>query len=571
MRQAAIPIVSLFCGAGGLDLGFRDEGFTAVLALDSNQATVETYNANDAAARAVQCDIRRLAGEELLALLRTRAPGVRPRGLIGGPPCQSFSIGNVRKRRSDRRGALGIHYARLLEVLNRAFDLDFFVFENVTGLKNPKHRRQYRRILSALGKAGFNVFTGQLDASAFGVPQRRHRLLLVGINRRRFPWVQYEFPCGGAQRPLTVRDVIANLPEPVFFERGLKAEAIPFHPNHWAMNPRSPKFASGETVSNGDGRSFLRLEWDRPSRTVAYGNREVHVHPGGHRRLSVLEAMLLQGFPSDYKFRGTLSDQISQVSNAVPPPLARALAHSVKTQLYGRMESLQQALLAWFDTHQRHFPWRETSDPFRLLVTEKLLQQTAAAPPVVEAYRKLFKKFPDCDSLAQATTTQVTRIIEPLGLHYRAGELVKLAKAIRDQHEGKVPSSLRELLALPGVGDYCARAILAFAYQEQVPIVDTNVARFLMRFFRLRGPKTANPARNRALLEIAGGLVPASHPREFNLAILDLCNAHCFAGEPLCKSCPLRHQCGYAQTLPKTFSSAEARKVKNALSKARVA
>ena len=97
------------------------------------------------------------------------------------------------------------------------------------------------------------------------------------------------------------------------------------------MNPKSPKFTNGALKPGRImGRSFRVLEWDSPSWTVAYGHREVHVHPNGHRRLSVYEAMLLQGFPSDYHLLGTLSDQIRLVADAVPPPLASALGLAVK-------------------------------------------------------------------------------------------------------------------------------------------------------------------------------------------------------------------------------------------------
>ena len=124
-----------------------------------------------------------------------------------------------------------------------------------------------------------------------------------------------------------MRDAIAGLPEPVFFARGMTAKDIPFHPNHWTMMPRSPKLT---TQVPTDGRSFRRLLWDEESPTVAYGNREIHVHPDGGRRLSVHEAMLLQGFPPQYRLWGNFSQQITQVSNAVPPPVAKALARGIQ-------------------------------------------------------------------------------------------------------------------------------------------------------------------------------------------------------------------------------------------------
>ncbi len=139
---------------------------------------------------------------------------------------------------------------------------------------------------------------------------------------------------------MTVADAIGELPPPLYFRRGLAAKDIPYHPNHWAMNPKSPKFYKDFLKSrNSTGRSFRLLEWDKPSCTVAYGHNEVHVHPSGQRRLSVYEAMLLQGFPKDYQLLGTLTDQFRQVSNAVPPPLAEALGKSIRLFLDGNPDT----------------------------------------------------------------------------------------------------------------------------------------------------------------------------------------------------------------------------------------
>jgi DNA (cytosine-5)-methyltransferase 1 len=325
-----IPIVSLFCGSGGMDLGFRWEGFIPILAIDDNKAAIETYNWNDPRNIALKTDIRELSNRQIVELVKRGSSQLTPRGLIGGPPCQSFSLGNVRKKKRDPRAKLGQEYARILNALNDAFHLDFFVFENVLGLKSRRHRRRFSLIRRALEKAGFHIFEREMDASAFGVPQKRRRFFVVGINRSKFKDLVFEFPQPTTKDSVTVRDVLMHLPPPLFFNKTLKRDDIPFHPNHWAMNPKSPKFTNGDS---SNGRSFKKLDWDKPSLTVAYGHREVHVHPTGIRRLSVLEAMLLQGFPQTYQLYGTLSDQIRQVSDAVPPPLARGLAHAIREAL----------------------------------------------------------------------------------------------------------------------------------------------------------------------------------------------------------------------------------------------
>ncbi|MGH7963872.1 MAG: DNA (cytosine-5-)-methyltransferase [Candidatus Binatia bacterium] len=541
-KQRAIPIVSLFSGPGGMDLGFQKAGFTTILALDCNEAAVNTYNLNDQRGVAQQYDFSQLTGDELVAMVRKVSADQPPHGVIGGPPCQSFSRANARKNRHDPRARLGVVFARLVKALNDAFALDFFVFENVVGLRSSEHSHRFRTLQRELRKAGFNLFVGDLEAGHFGVPQRRQRLFVVGINSKTLPWVKFQFPTGSVSTP-TVREAIGELPQPIFYRRGLMPQNVPCHPNHWTMNPKSPKFRNG--IQGSNGRSFKRLSWDKASLTVAYGNREIHVHPDGTRRLSVLEAMLLQGFPRDYILCGSLSDQITQISDAVPPPLAEAVAKAVRMAIYRPISVLHSRLLAWYRQHKRSFPWRQTTRSFDVLVAEKLLQQTAATDNVVQAFQNIVREYPYWKALARAREEDLAKIVEPLGLAYRAGELVKLAKVVEERYKGELPADLESLRSLPGIGDYCARALMSFSFGKPVAVVDTNVARFLVRYFDLNLKLTQNPARDRRLHHIADSLIPPSDSREFNLAILDLCAAHCKARNPVCQGCPLNAECVY--------------------------
>src|SRR5207248_6556315 len=110
----------------------------------------------------------------------------------------------------------------------------------------------------------------------------------------------------------------------------LKPKDIAYHPNHWTMQPKSKKFGNGFLQEgHNQGRSFRVLSWDKPSWTVAYGHREIHIHPSGKRRLSIYEAMRLQGLPKSYKLLGNLSDQIQQISDAVPSQVGKALAKQI--------------------------------------------------------------------------------------------------------------------------------------------------------------------------------------------------------------------------------------------------
>jgi DNA (cytosine-5)-methyltransferase 1 len=331
-EQKAEPIplelASLFCGAGGLDWGFEQAGFAPTVAIDIRPDSIKSYNRNrpNNAVGHVG-DVRKLSAEKLDELAgRT----VRPVGIIGGPPCQSFSRA-THSSDDDLRHGLPLEFARLLKELNARSPVHFFAFENVPGLLKGKHAERFAEMLKAFGDAGFNVFQELMNASAFEVPQDRPRLILVGLNRDIYPEAAWSPPAGTPEALVSVETAIKDFPPPRFWERGLSAKDIPHHPNHWCMVPKSKNFTTEGALAPGTarGRSFRTLSWERPSPTIAYGNREVHIHPDCKRRLSVYEALRLQGFPKSFELVGSLSSQIQQVSEAVPPPLGHAIANSI--------------------------------------------------------------------------------------------------------------------------------------------------------------------------------------------------------------------------------------------------
>lgn len=323
-------VLSFFCGAGGLDLGFTEAGFDVVFAADYARAAIETHNANAGKPAAKLLDLSAVSAREVQKLVDAECPGAMPRGVIGGPPCQGFSRANTQRSKADPRNDLAKHYAKMISELADIYPLDFFVFENVPELLAIENISILRSLKGTLTRK-FQIFTACLNAADFGVAQTRQRLFMVGLRKREGEQQQFAFPAPTADSHATVEDAIGGLPDPIFFDRSLTPELIPFHPNHWTMQPRSPRFGADLVTS---GRSLIRLAWHKPSRTVAYGNREIHVHPSGMRRLSIYEAMLLQGFPPTYRLSGNLSEQVTQISNAVPPPVAFAIASALIAQLY---------------------------------------------------------------------------------------------------------------------------------------------------------------------------------------------------------------------------------------------
>ena len=335
---SSLPLLSLFSGAGGLDYGFKAAGFRTVLAIDINQAAVETFQTNHAGSTVIPLDLSQVNPQTVVDTWEEYSGGVSPAGIIGGPPCQGFSSANVRQEAGDPRRQLLFRYADIVESFKDRFDIGFFAFENVPGLASRRHKELLADFSRKCEGAGFTITSSIIDAGTFGIAQHRKRLVMVGLNKDRYPDAGLLLSEGNC-KPRRVDEVLADLPEPAFCARDLKEEDIPHHPNHVAMNPRSKRFTDGSLApGNGRGLSFKVLSWEAPSYTVAYGNNEVHVHPDCHRRLSVYEAMLLQGFPQDgYYLRGSFTDQVKLISDAVPPPLGEGIANSILKALGHRI------------------------------------------------------------------------------------------------------------------------------------------------------------------------------------------------------------------------------------------
>lgn len=330
-RARPLPqIVSLFCGAGGMDLGFKQAGFKIPIAFDSSAAAIRSHKRNFRRTKSIVADLVELQPAGVLAHVRKRIPVGSRIGVIGGPPCQGFSRANTSAQSDDPRNALPDLYLRIVEALKGHYIVEFVVLENVLGIRDRKHAVTYKEIIDRLFAIGFNVTEKELCAADFGVPQNRRRILLSGMRKRqKYAAVKPRKRVGAS----TVKDAIGHIrKQPVFYQHGLLPEAFPVHPNHWTMQPRSHRFSNPDALSS-EGRSFKRLEWDSASPTIAFGNREIHIHPSGKRRISIYEAMLLQGFPSTFVLEGNLSEQVEQVSNAVPPPLARSVARAVRRSL----------------------------------------------------------------------------------------------------------------------------------------------------------------------------------------------------------------------------------------------
>jgi A/G-specific adenine glycosylase len=204
------------------------------------------------------------------------------------------------------------------------------------------------------------------------------------------------------------------------------------------------------------------------------------------------------------------------------------------------IRAFQRRLLTWYAVHGRDLPWRRTREPYRILVSEIMLQQTQV-DRVLPKYRQFLRRFPTLRSLAEADVDQVRQLWYPLGYNVRPVRLHMIARETLAHYRGRLPDDAERLRRLPGVGRYTAGAILSFAYGRDEPILDTNVRRVLGRVFL--GPRRFARARDRALWDLAGSLVPRGRGYDFNQALMDFGATWCTPRRPRCQPCPLRRLC----------------------------
>ena len=197
-------------------------------------------------------------------------------------------------------------------------------------------------------------------------------------------------------------------------------------------------------------------------------------------------------------------------------------------------------LLAWAEQNLRDYPWRNTDNSYHILVAECLLQRTDA-DTVTPVYKTLLIQYPTLKELAIADVKDIAEILQPLGLFFRAERLSQTAKTIIEQHQEKIPNSQTELLKLPGIGIYTARAILSQAFKQSAAVMDTNVARILERFFGIKGERVKS--RCKILWGAADTIAPRFEVGRWNLTLLDFGALICTARKPKCSQCPLAAKC----------------------------
>ena len=218
----------------------------------------------------------------------------------------------------------------------------------------------------------------------------------------------------------------------------------------------------------------------------------------------------------------------------IPPPPAR--------------RRFRRCLLTWYRRHGRDLPWRRTDDPYHILVSEIMLQQTQV-DRVLPKYTEWLQKYPTMAALAVAPAAEVAATWYPLGYNIRPKRLQSIAREAVAKYDGRLPSDEATLRSFKGIGAYTAGAIRSFAFRERAAILDTNVARVLYRVFVGSGDPKSH-AMKRHLWDVSAALVPARHTYDFNQALMDLGATVCVARNPKCLVCPMAKSCAWRRTLP---------------------
>ena len=205
--------------------------------------------------------------------------------------------------------------------------------------------------------------------------------------------------------------------------------------------------------------------------------------------------------------------------------------------------NFQKIMINWFKKNRRNYPWRKDTEPYKILISEIMLQKTNA-DRVAEVYSQFMQKFPDLPTLALSEIEELTSILKPLGLKYRAARLKNLAEVILTRFGGNIPSQKEELLTLPAVGEYIANAVLCFAYSNIVPLVDINVIRLYERVFSYRSDKK-RAREDPKMWEFAAEMMPVVDFKEYNWSLIDFGAKICLNRCPICDRCIVRYKCSY--------------------------
>ena len=331
-------ILSLFSGAGGRDLGFKKAGFKIVLSNDNDKSIQETYKYNFPNTKHLSKSITKLSKRDI---------NFKIAGIIGGPPCQSWSEAGKQRGINDPRGKLFFEYIRLIKLKKPIF----FLAENVSGMLHKKHYKSINFITKKLSECGYKVKYQLLNAVDYDVPQTRKRVFIIGVKKNIKK--SFQFPTINLfKKKKTLKDAIYDLPKPSPSKNKNRSNGI-------NLKLKSNEIMNNEYMTGGFSSIYMSRNrvrsWDEPSFTIQAGGRHAPIHPLApkmkkvgkdktifnkkkiklYRRLSVRECARIQTFPDNFIFfYEKLPNAYKMIGNAVPVNLAYAIAKEIKKQIF---------------------------------------------------------------------------------------------------------------------------------------------------------------------------------------------------------------------------------------------
>lgn len=337
-------VISLFSGCGGLDLGFEKAGFNIPVANEFDSTIYETFKINHPQTHLVEGDVRKVTKEDIEPYISGEVDGI-----IGGPPCQSWSEAGALRGIEDARGQLFFDYIRIL----KEFKPKFFLAENVSGMLANRHSEAVQNILKLFDDAGYDVSLTLVNAKDYGVAEERKRVFYIGF--RKDLKIKFVFPKGSTESDddkITLKDVIWDLKDtavPAGEKNHHNPDAI--NNNEYFTGAYSPIFMSRNRVK----------AWDEQAFTVQASGRQCQLHPQApkmvkhgkndcrfvegqehlYRRMTIREIARIQGFPDSFKFIYNETDNAyKMIGNAVPVNLAYEIAVAIKQFLIGHGETV---------------------------------------------------------------------------------------------------------------------------------------------------------------------------------------------------------------------------------------
>jgi DNA (cytosine-5)-methyltransferase 1 len=323
MAASNVRVLDLCCGMGGLSVAAREMGMRVVAGVDVNLSALRTFGRNFPEAEAIEGSVQsRTVLEQCRLLLDGEGDGQCVRIVLTGPPCQGFSAAGSRDPK-DRRNRVLVAVARAIARIQP----DCALIENVSTVLAEKHGDRLENFRKALADGNYHVEKVLLDSSEFGVPQKRKRVFFF-VTRQP---LDHDRILDLLQRhkvpPVTTREALHGLPTPPVRPDTYDDEAEVEGPaNHFAMRHSESVMEKIAAIPPGTGpMSYRRLHPIRPANTLFSGHRAPPAHFEEPRSITVREAARLQGFPDTFRVYGSFANQMEQVTNAVPPPLARAV------------------------------------------------------------------------------------------------------------------------------------------------------------------------------------------------------------------------------------------------------